>query len=186
MNRLLAAGFVLLLLLSACTSGQARIYPGTYPGDTDDIHFIHQIQDVPLTLALYGGKLEPYEGAHWYLSSGFETLLTVLIELEEPEAGERWLESLSIDVDVAIPGSSFHFFNSPGSRWELANKDRNITWAILQGQAELDANIKSDKTDIILTGEVTYGERAQGLFQRVKTRTVHIDEEVTVPIRPCQ
>lgn len=182
MNRSWVIGFAFLFLLSACTSSQAGFYQETYPGDLGDAHYIHQAQEGPLTVAVYGGKLEPYNGADWYLSSGCTTLLNVLFELDVPETGERWLKSLSIDVD--IPGSSFQTLYHSGSRWELANKDRNIGWLVLQGMAETDSRTASSGAKIILTGEVTYGEKAQGLFRRAKIRTVRIDEEITVPIRP--
>lgn len=186
MNRSWVIGFAFLFLICACTPGQAGFYQDTYPGNLGDAQYIHRAQEGPLTLAVYGGKLEPYNGADWYLSSGFKTLLNVLIELDEPEEGERWLESLSIDVDVDIPGSSFQFLNSSGSQWELASKDRNIRWVSLLGEIQTDPNL-TDRTAIItLTGEVSFREREQGLFRRAKTRTAHIDEDITVPIRPFE
>lgn len=182
MNRSWVIGFAFLFLICACTPGQAGFYQDTYPGNLGDAQYIHRAQEGPLTLAVYGGKLEPYNGADWYLSSGFKTLLNVLIELDEPEEGERWLESLSIDVE--IPGIAFQAINHSGSRWELINKDRNISWVVLQGQADTDSNSAVRDAIITLTGEVSYREREQGLFRRAKTRTIQINEEIAVPIRP--
>jgi len=148
-------GVILLLFSNACIPNETILY--SHPKDSEDAVLIHQSNNDVVTMSIFGGKLEPYNGYEWYITAGKMNLITIVIETNIDE--NLWLESInisSIDSPIIIEVLNHH-----NGKWENLNRDKPN---LVVFQAQIDAPaLTATETTFNISAEITL-EKEEKLF----------------------
>lgn len=172
-------GLFLLVFLGSCAPRDVD-NSFQHPKEYEDSVLIHRSSNEVVTMSIFGGELEPFNGNNWYLVAGNKVTISLVIELNDQE-DEVWLESVNITETNA--DLTFEILNPPSGRWEKTNSEEN-TFTVFQATLGVDYTALSE-TIFDISAEVEYGRYDKILFfsRKVIDETA-ITDAVPMLIRP--
>jgi len=170
-------GVILLLFSNACTPNDTILY--NHPKDFEDTILIHQSNNDLVTMSIFGGKLEPFNGKEWYITAGKKNLITIVIELCNLDEN-LWLKSINIStIDNPI---IIEVLNHHNGKWENPNRDKP-SFAVFQAQIYAPA-FTVIETTFNISAEIVLVKEKKFLFSTKKELlTTTLSETVTTPVR---
>lgn len=169
--------FILLLFSNSCTPCKTITY--THPKESEDAVLIYQSSNDVVTMSVFGGRSEIFNGYEWYITAGNRNLISIVIELNTADEN-LWLESINLStIDSPI---TVEVLNHKNGKWKNPGKDKPC-FVVFQAQIDAPA-LTTTETIFNISADITLAKEMElWFFSRKKKTTTRLSEAVSAPVR---